>query len=92
MYPVGSKEGTPGTAKIDYKNPDSARQKTPLMGLQIMEGFQFSGDNIWKNGNIYDPDSGKTYSSKITMVRTTNSTCAASSGYPSWAVPRSGLV
>jgi len=68
VYPAGSKEGTPGSPKIDYKNPDAARQKTPILGLQIMDGFQFSGDNLWKNGKIYDPDSGKTYSSKITMT------------------------
>src|SRR5271165_6440533 len=68
VYPAGSKEGTPGTPKIDYKNPDTARQKTPIMGLQIMEGMQFSGDNLWKNGKIYDPDNGKTYSSKATLV------------------------
>jgi uncharacterized protein (DUF2147 family) len=68
VYPAGSKEGTPGTPKIDYKNPDSARHKTPLMGLQIMEGMQFSADNLWKNGKIYDPDSGKTYSSKATLT------------------------
>lgn len=68
VYPAGSKEGTPGTAKIDYKNPETARQKTPIMGLQIMEGFQFAGENLWKNGKIYDPDNGKTYSSKITLV------------------------
>ncbi len=68
VYPAGSTEGTPGTAKIDYKNPDAARQKTPLMGLQIMDSFQFAGDNLWKNGRIYDPDSGKTYSAKATLV------------------------
>lgn len=68
VYPAGSKEGTPGTPKIDYKNPDTARQKTPLMGLQIMDSFQFAGDTLWKNGHIYDPDNGKTYSSKITLA------------------------
>ena len=68
VYPAGSKEGTPGAPKIDYKNPDAERQKTPIMGLQIMEGMQFSGDNLWKNGRIYDPDNGKTYSSRITMT------------------------
>ncbi len=67
-YPAGSKEGTPGSPKIDYKNPDSARQKTSLMELQIIEGFQFAGDNLWKNGKIYDPDSGKTYSAKATLA------------------------
>ena len=68
VYPAGSKEGTPGAPKIDYRNPDAARQKTPLLGRQIMEGFQFSDDNLWKNGKIYDPDNGKTYSSKATLV------------------------
>jgi uncharacterized protein (DUF2147 family) len=68
VYPAGSGEGTPGTVKIDYKNPDAAHQKTPLMGLQIMDGLQSSGDNQWKNGKIYDPDSGKTYSSKATLI------------------------
>lgn len=68
VYPAGSKEGTPGSPKIDYKNPDAARQKTPIMDLQIMDSMQFSGDNLWKNGHIYDPDSGKTYSAKMTLT------------------------
>ncbi len=68
VYPAGSKEGAPGTPKIDNKNPDAARQKTPLIGLQIVNGLQFSGDNLWKNGKIYDPDSGKTYSAKATLT------------------------
>lgn len=67
-YPPGSKEGTPGTPKIDSKNPDVAHQKAPLMGLQIVNGLQFSSDNLWKNGKIYDPDSGKTYSAKATLT------------------------
>ena len=67
-YPPGSTEGTPGTPKLDSKNPDAARKKTPIMGLEIMQGLQFAGDNQWKNGKIYDPDSGKTYSAKATLV------------------------
>lgn len=67
-YPPDSKEGTPGTAKVDTKNPYATRRKTPIMGMQIMEGFQFAGDNLWNNGKIYDPDNGKTYSAKATLV------------------------
>ena len=67
-YPADSKEGTPGTPKVDTKNPDAGRKKTPIMGMQIMEGFQFVGDNLWKNGKIYDPDNGKSYSAKATLV------------------------
>jgi uncharacterized protein (DUF2147 family) len=67
-YPSGSKLGTPGTPKLDDKNPDAARRKDPLMGMEIIKGFQYGGGNLWKNGTIYDPDSGKTYSAKATLV------------------------
>jgi uncharacterized protein (DUF2147 family) len=68
IYPTDSKEGTPGTPKIDTKNPEASLKKRPLMGLQIMDGLQFSGGGLWKNGKIYDPDSGKTYSAKATLA------------------------
>jgi uncharacterized protein (DUF2147 family) len=68
VYPAGSKEGTPGTPKVDTKNPDASRRNAPIIGMQIITGFQPSGDGQWKNGTIYDPDSGKTYSAKATLV------------------------
>ena len=71
LYPAGSTLGTPGTPKLDHYNPDAACKKTLLTDLQIMQGFQISGNNLWKNGKIYDPDSGKTYSAKATLVSPT---------------------
>jgi uncharacterized protein (DUF2147 family) len=68
VYPAGSKEGTPGTPKIDTKNPDASHRKDPVMGMQIVNGLQSAGNGLWKNGKIYDPDSGKTYSAKATLV------------------------
>jgi uncharacterized protein (DUF2147 family) len=67
-YPAGSKEGAPGTPKVDHNNPDPGLRKRPVMGLQFMEGFAFAGDNAWKGGKLYDPEKGKTYSGKITLV------------------------
>ena len=67
-YPAGSKLGTPGTPKLDDKNPDAARRKDPLMGLEIIKDLQFAGGHVCKNGTIYDPDSGKTYTAKATLV------------------------
>jgi len=67
-YPADSKEGTPGTPKLDNNNPDPALKKMPRLGLQIVRDFQFVGDNLWKNGTVYDPKNGKTYSGKITLV------------------------
>ena len=51
-----------GKAKLDKENPDAELQKRPLMGLQLLSGFVFDGDDEWENGTIYDPKSGKTYS------------------------------
>jgi len=67
-YPAGSKEGTPGTPMFDHNNPNPELRKTPLIGLPILLEFMFAGDNSWKNGKIYDSESGKTYSGKMTLV------------------------
>jgi len=67
-YPAGSKEGTPGTPRLDHNNPKPALRKTPLQGLQIVHDFVFVGGNTWKNGKVYDPKNGKTYSGKMTLV------------------------
>ena len=66
-YPADSKEGVPGTPKRDHRNPDEARKSVPVLGLQIAHGFTYAGENIWKEGKIYDPKSGKTYSGKMTL-------------------------
>ncbi len=67
-YPAGSKEGTPGTPKLDHHNPDPALRSKPIIGLQIVNDFVFAGDNLWKDGTVYDPKKGKTYSGKMTLV------------------------
>ncbi|MEK7342618.1 MAG: DUF2147 domain-containing protein [Pseudomonadota bacterium] len=54
---------TPGRAPTDIKNPDPALRSKPLVGLALLSGFEDAGD-IWK-GTIYDPESGKSYASKV---------------------------
>ncbi len=66
-YPADSKEGTPGTPKLDHHNPDQALRSRPIIGLQIVNDFIYAGDNLWKNGTVYDPKKGKTYSGKMTL-------------------------
>ncbi len=67
-YPAGSKEGTPGMPKIDNHNPDPALRTRPVLGLQFMNDFAYAGDDQWKGGKLYDPEKGKAYSGKITLV------------------------
>jgi uncharacterized protein (DUF2147 family) len=38
------------------------------MGLQIVRDLTFAGDNLWKDGRIYDPKNGKTYNVKMTLT------------------------
>lgn len=54
---------TPGRPQTDIKNPDPAQRSKPLAGLALLTGFEDAGD-IWK-GTIYDPESGKSYNSKV---------------------------
>ncbi len=70
-YPPDSREGMPGMPKLDHKNPKSELRKVPVIGLEIMRDFTFSGDNAWKRGKVYDPKSGNTYSGKMTLVSPT---------------------
>jgi uncharacterized protein (DUF2147 family) len=51
-----------GKPKLDSNNPNSSKRNIPRLGLEIMKGFTFNGSDEWKNGDIYDPQSGKTYS------------------------------
>ena len=53
-----------GTAKHDKNNPDKAKQGVPLMDLVLLKDFVFDKDK-WKEGTIYKPQNGKTYSCTI---------------------------
>ena len=52
-----------GKPQVDDKNPDPARQRRPIIGLQI---FQMSpnGPGKW-SGSIYNADDGQTYRANI---------------------------
>jgi uncharacterized protein (DUF2147 family) len=67
-YPAGSKDGVPGTPRLDHNNPDPAKRSKPIIGLLIMNDFVHAGDNAWKGGTVYDPKVGKTYRGKMTLV------------------------
>lgn len=54
------------TPKVDKENPDPALRKRTLLNLVFLHGFVFD-DGIWKDGKIYDPESGKTYSAKMKL-------------------------
>jgi len=56
-----------GKPKTDVKNPDKALQSRPILGLELLKDFTFDGDDVYEDGSIYDPKSGKTYKCKMTL-------------------------
>lgn len=54
------------TPRKDNKNPDAALRNRGLLNLVILTNFEFD-DGEWEDGKIYDPKSGKTYSSKMKL-------------------------
>ncbi|HEX8507360.1 MAG TPA: DUF2147 domain-containing protein [Hymenobacter sp.] len=57
-----------GTPRTDVNNPDEAKRKMPLKGLENMRDFTAAGDNKWEGGKIYDPKNGSDYSCEMTLV------------------------
>jgi uncharacterized protein (DUF2147 family) len=51
-----------GKPRVDANNPDNAKKNNPSIGLVMLTGFTFNGDDEWEGGDIYDPETGKTYS------------------------------
>jgi uncharacterized protein (DUF2147 family) len=54
---------------IDARNPIVSLQTRPILGIELLTNFKSNGDNNWSKGQIYDPESGKTYSCKMELVR-----------------------
>ena len=55
-------------AKIqDVKNPDPALRTRPLLGQPVIRDFKQAAPGRWTGGRIYDPKSGKTYDSKMSV-------------------------
>ena len=51
-----------GKPKLDKENEDEVLRTRPIMGLKLLKDFEFDGEDEWKEGKIYDPKNGKTYS------------------------------
>ncbi len=57
---------TDGKPVLDRQNSDPKLQTRPILGLSILEGLKYGG-GMWKDGKIYDPNSGKTYSCEVRL-------------------------
>lgn len=50
-----------GSIRTDEKNPDASKRKTPANQIILIDKVTFDGKDKWKDGKIYDPTSGKSY-------------------------------
>lgn len=57
-----------GSPKLDKYNPDKSLRHIPFIGLRILKNLVYKGEGIWGGGTIYDPEHGKTYSCKISLL------------------------
>jgi uncharacterized protein (DUF2147 family) len=69
-WPANDPGGMGGKPRTDRKNPNPALRQRPLLGLRLMENFTYAGRNKWEGGRIYDPESGKTYKCRMTLLDT----------------------
>ncbi len=56
----------PGT--LDRNNPNASLRQRSLCNLEIGTGFNMSGDTAATGGQLYDPESGRTYKGNINLV------------------------
>lgn len=57
-----------GRPKKDKDNPEKSLRNRPLKGIVLLKDFNYnSSGKEWKDGTIYDPENGKTYSAYMWM-------------------------
>lgn len=55
--------------KKDVHNPDPEKRDRPILGIRVVKGLEYNAEeDIWENGEIYDPKKGKTYNCYVEMV------------------------
>ncbi|MDR9486839.1 DUF2147 domain-containing protein [Salibacter sp.] len=57
-----------GKPKVDKNNPEEDMRSRPLKGLELLRKFEYDADDeMWEDGEIYDPESGDTYSCEMSL-------------------------
>jgi uncharacterized protein (DUF2147 family) len=51
----------------DTENPDPTLRNRPWLGMVVVSDLKFNGENEWNDGNIYDPNTGRTYRSVVRL-------------------------
>ena len=68
IWPQNPNEKDGTGPDLDDKNPDKTMRTVPIMGLRVLKDFSYEGEGVFKGGSAYDPNNGKTYCGKITII------------------------
>lgn len=52
----------------DKENPNPTLRNRAWLGMILLKNLTFDGKSEWENGDIYDPNSGSTYRSKVKLL------------------------
>jgi len=52
----------------DTENPDETLTTRKLLGLKLVTRLEYKGMNVWDDGKIYDPNSGRTFEARIQLT------------------------
>lgn len=47
---------------------EGAQKDAPILGFTLIQGFKKGPDGQWQDGEITDPENGKTYRSRLTPI------------------------
>ncbi|HLL94117.1 MAG TPA: DUF2147 domain-containing protein [Spirosoma sp.] len=53
--------------KVDKLNPNDKLRMRPVLNLPIITNLVYKGNNVWTDGQIYNPEDGKTYGCELTL-------------------------
>lgn len=65
--------GPDGNPRKDIENPEPDLRNRTIQNLQILKDLEYDGDGEYEDGEIYDPESGKTYSCLMRLSEDGNS-------------------
>ncbi|GAB3994277.1 DUF2147 domain-containing protein [Spirosoma daeguense] len=53
--------------KVDSENPDQNLRSRPLMQMVLVSNLKYKGNNVWGDGEVYNPEDGKTYGCELSL-------------------------
>ncbi len=56
-----------GKPKVDINNQDEKLRSRPIIGINLLNGLEKTGEQEWDDGSIYNPEDGNTYSSEMRL-------------------------